>query len=277
MDSRAKVIVLIIAIFISLSVAFGAFYLFQREHARNVVLEATLDELTAKQKASDAKLMDAQKSLAGLESKLKDTNNQIDTLTVQLQQEKAAKEEALAKIDQMRSDLDQQKASRADLENKLNKAQNDLKAIQARVGSIESEKAALESKVKDLEAKSNVELGKIVVNPEAVAAPKAQDDKSKGAGKPAATTPAVKKEEAKAVALEGKVLVLNKEYNFLVMNLGNKDGIAVGDTFAVYRGDKYIGDVKVEKVQDAMSAAGFASDDVKNNVKEGDKVVKKIK
>ena len=272
MDSRAKVIVLIIAIFISLSVAFGAFYLFQREHARNVVLETTLKELTEKQRASDAKLMDAQKSLSALEAKLKDTNDQIDILNNQLQQEKVAKEEAQNKMEQMRSDLDQQKTARVDLENRLIKAQDELKTIQAKVGAMESTKAALELKVKDLEAKSNVELGKIVVSPE-VTTVKALDDKSKAAGKPVV----VKKEEVKAAALEGKVLVLNKEYNFLVMNLGNKDGVAIGDTFAVYRGDKYIGDVKVEKVQDAMAAAGFASDDVKNKVKEGDKVVRKAK
>jgi CII-binding regulator of phage lambda lysogenization HflD len=277
MDSRAKVIVLIIAIFISLSVAFGAFYLFQREHARNIVLESTLEELTAKQKASDAKLSEAQKSLSVLESKLKDTNSQIDALTNQLQQEKAAKEEALARIDQMRADLDQQKSSRQDLENKLNKAQDDLRVIQNKVGAIESEKASLELKVKNLEAKANVELGKIVVIPEAAVAPQVQDNKSKNALKPPSAAPVAKKEEVKAAALEGKVLVLNKEYNFLVMNLGNKEGVAIGDTFGVYRGDKYIGDVKVEKVQDAMSAAGFASDDVKNNVREGDKVVKKNK
>jgi len=270
MDSRAKIIVLIIAIFISISVAFGAFYLFQREHSRNIVLEATLDELTIKQKASDAKLLEAQKSLSALESKLKDTNSQIDTLNSQLQQEKTAKEEALARIDQMKSDLDQQKESRADLEKKLSKAQDDLRAIQAKLGKIESEKATLESKVKELEAKSDVELGKIVVSPEAAAVVPV-------AGKPQAAVPVVKKEEPKAAALEGKVLVLNKEYNFLVINLGNKDGIAVGDEFAVYHGDKYIGNVKAEKVQDAMTAAGFGSDDLKDKVKEGDKVVRKAK
>ncbi len=276
MDSRAKIIVLIIAILISLSVAFGAFYLFQREHTRNVALEATLDELTTKQKASDAKLLDAQKSLSALETKLKDTTSQIDDLNNQLQQEKAAKEEALSKIDQMKSDLDQQKESRADLERRLSKAQEDLREIQSKLGTMESEKAKLESKVKDLEAKSNVELGKIVVSPESAAAPKVQDDKSKVPGK-ATATPVAKKEETKAQSLEGKVLVLNKEYNFLVMNLGSKDGVGVGDEFSVYRGDKYIGDVKVEKVQDSMAAAGFASDDVKNKVKEGDKVVTKAK
>jgi len=276
MNSRAKVIVLIIVILISLSVAGGTLYLFQKEHTRNIELETQLNDLTAKQKSAEAKLAEAQRSISTLESKIKDNTSQIETLTSQLDQEKIAKEDALVKMEQMRSELEQQKQLRSDLEKKLTKAEGDVRGIQAKLGAIESEKAKLEAKVKELEVKSNVELGKIVVNPETVQqAAKPQGDKSQNAGRPAAATPLVKKEEAKAQALEGKVLVLNKEYNFLVLNLGNKDGVAAGDQFAVYRGDQYIGDVKVEKVQDAMAAAGFTSDDVKNKVKEGDKVVRK--
>ena len=62
----------------------------------------------------------------------------------------------------------------------------------------------------------------------------------------------------------------------MVINLGRKDGAAVGDQFSIYHGNQYIGDVKVEKVQEAMSAAGFVSDEAKNNVKEGDRVIKKF-
>jgi len=247
MNSKIKLIVLIGVILVSLSIAGGGFYLLQKERVRNVELGNMLDELTVKQKAGEAKLLEAQKSISSLESKLKDTASQIDSLSNQLQQEKTAKEEALTKI-----------------ENRLTKAQNDVKNIQAKLGTIETEKAKLESKVKELEAKANVELGKIVVSPESVQVKP-----------PVGAATVVKAVEAKAQSLEGKVLVLNKEYNFVVINLGNKDGIAVGDQFAVYHGDKYIGDVKVEKLQDVMSAAGFASDDVKNKVKEGDKVVRK--
>lgn len=265
MNSKAKVIILIIVILISLSVAGGALYLFQNEHTRNIELENKLNDLTTKQKAAETRLAEAQRSISTLESSLKDNTSQIENLTSQLEQEKTAKEDALAKIEQMRAELDQQKQLRSDLEKKLSKAENDAKGIQAKLGAIESEKAKLEAKVRDLEAKSNVELGKIVVSPETAQA-RPQDNQSGNAARPAA---------APGQLLEGKVLVLNKEYNFLVINLGNKDGVGVGDLFAVYRADKYIGDVKVEKVQEAMAAAGLGSEDVKNKVKEGDKVVRK--
>jgi len=265
MNSTVKVIILVIIILISLGVAGGAFYFYQQEYSRNISLQGKLDELTSKQKVTEGKLLDAQKSIANLEEKLKDTTTQLDTLGLQLQQEKTSKEEALAKMGQMQADFDQQKGLRSDLENKLTKAQDELRTIQAKLGSIESEKAKLEARIKELETKSNVELGKIVVTPEG------------NQVAPVTTGPQASNPPAPAQNLEGKVLVLNKEYNFVVINLGNKDGVAIGDQFSVYQGNKNIGEVKVEKVQEAMSAAGFVTDSLKNKVKEGDKVVKKTK
>ena len=75
--------------------------------------------------------------------------------------------------------------------------------------------------------------------------------------------------------LQGKVLVINKDYNFAVINLGSKDGIKLGDIFSVYHNDTYIGDVKVEKIHDSMSAAGFSSLEGGTKVGENDKVVLK--
>ena len=49
----------------------------------------------------------------------------------------------------------------------------------------------------------------------------------------------------------------------------------MGDVFSVYHGNNYIGDLKVEKLQESMSAAGFVTEDLKNKVQEGDKVSKK--
>ena len=72
-------------------------------------------------------------------------------------------------------------------------------------------------------------------------------------------------------------MVLNKEYNFAVINLGSTDGVNIGDLFSVYHNDKYIGDVKIEKVHDSMSAAGFESTAIKDNISEGDKVTQQIK
>ncbi len=269
MNPRSKIIVLIIAILISLSLAGTGLLLFQREHVKNIQLEDRIEELSAKQKATEARFLEAQKVLATLESRFKEATAQIDTLNSQLEQERLSKEAALAKIDESLEIVKQQNGLRLDLEKKLNKAQDDVLLIQSKLVTIESEKKTLQVKVKELEAKAQVELGKIVVSPETSSqSVKPQEEKAQ---------PVVLSKPSAGITQgqEGKVLVLNKEYNFVVVNLGSKEGVVVGDQFSVYRGDKYIGDVKVEKVQEAMSAAGFLIEGVKNKVKEGDKVIKK--
>ena len=161
--------------------------------------------------------------------------------------------------------------------------------MQAQLKDLESRKNELEAKIKDLEEKASqaqsqgVELGKIVVSPEATAGAAAVVPAAKAAArqkqakKAAAPTAVPIATTAGVSGLEGKVLVINRDYSFVVINLGSKDGVNVGDVFSIYHNNKYIGDVKVEKVHDSMAAAGFVSSDIKDKINEGDQVVSKTK
>ena len=71
---------------------------------------------------------------------------------------------------------------------------------------------------------------------------------------------------------DGQVVVINREYDFIVMNLGKNHGVSVGQEFQVARGGEVLGRVKVEKVYDELSAAAILPDSKKNNMKEGDSV-----
>lgn len=278
----APTIILILIILIALALAGGSFYLFQKERTKSLELEEKLDEINTKQRITENRLKESEKFISDLQSKLQEAKVQIDTLNTGLQQEKTVRQEALAKLEVLRVDLDEQKRLRSDLEKKFNQAQEDVRKTQAQLKDLDSEKTALEIKIKDLETKSNVELGKIVVSPEAAVTK--QKTKKEKAVKPAAqpkpkpvASPKSKVKTTVVAGPEGKVLVINKDYNFIVINLGGKDGVKEGDIFSVYHDAKYLGDVKVEKVHDAMSAAGFVSGTVKDNVAEGDKVVQKVK
>jgi hypothetical protein len=153
----------------------------------------------------------------------------------------------------------------------------------------------LETKISYLEAKTrDIELGKIVVSTPTEGAPamnkaelakakkeqaaKAKAEKKQKAllAKKTQQQPKPKPQQQAPVVSqsEGKVLVVNKEYNFAVISLGSRDGVAVGKVFSVYHNGAYIGDMRVEKVHDAMSAAGFTTLD-KNKISEGDKVSSK--
>jgi len=266
--ASASIAILIVLIVISLSLAGGGFYLYQKERATNLELQDKIQEITTKQRITENRLEESKKSISDLQLKLQEAKLQMNTLSNDLQQEKTARLEAQNKIEQLRVDLEQQKGLRSDLEKKLNQAQDDVRKTQAQLKQLESQKTELEVKVKELQIQpQGVELGKIVVSPET--AP------SKSAVK--ATQIASEKKEKKPTALEGKVLVVNKDYNFVVINLGSKDGVGLGNVFSLYHNNKYLGDVKIEKIHDSMAAAGFVSGDIKDKVNEGDKVVQKVK
>ena len=267
---RLAVILLVILMLVSLSAAGMGFYLYQKEHAKNIELEEKIEELSTKQKATEAKLLEAENTLSSLEIKFKEASSHISDLTNELSQEKASKAEVVSNLEQIKSDLEQQKGLRLDLENKLNQARDKLRSMRNKLDALESERKNLESKVKDLESNpQGVELGKIVVSPEVITA------------EPQIKKTSLAKKAKEAVLaekpIEGKVLVVNKEYNFVVINLGSRDGVGLGQVFSISRGNNYIGDVKIEKLHDSMAGASFLSDEIKDKIKEGDKVVKRAK
>lgn len=272
MNIRAKssVVLLIALMLIFLFAAGTGFYLYQKEHTKNIELEEKIEELNIKQKITEAKFLEAQKIISSLEIKIKESETQISELSDEINKEKASKAEALSNLEQIKQEIEEQRTLKLDLESKLSQAQNEVKSMQSKLVVLDSNKKDLELKIKDLEDKSTgVELGKIVVNPEPVKA-----DNVKGKKKAAAVKVANEAVSAEK-SLEGKVLVVNKEYNFVVINLGSRDGVGLGQVFSIYQGKNLIGDVKVEKLHDSMAAAGFILDDTKNKVKEGDSVVKK--
>ena len=71
----------------------------------------------------------------------------------------------------------------------------------------------------------------------------------------------------------GQVVVINREYDFIVMNMGKNQGLAIGQQFKIVRGGEVLGTVKVEKVYDELSAAAILPESKKDAISEGDAVV----
>jgi len=262
--ASAPVFVLIVLLIISLSLTGGGFYLFQKERLKAMDLATKLEEVTEKERITEAKLEESKKVVGDLQVKLQESRDLLERTNAELQQEKATTQEALSKVDQLKSDIQQSDNVKAELEKKLAQAEANAKKAEVKLKDLQGEKDQLETRLKQMSSKpQGVELGNIVVSPESGV--------SSSAAAPVEVKPAA------SGLLEGKVLVINKDYNFLVLNLGAKDGIKIGDIFSVYQANKYIGDVKVEKVHESMAAAGFLAEDIKSKIAEGDRVVQKAK
>lgn len=269
-NSGKTTVLLVILIILSLGLAGGVFYLFQQEQAMTIKLQDDLDEATAKYSIAEAKVKESENTIKKLDLQLQESKDKVDSLSEQIKQEQEAKKTAREELEKVKADLTTQKSLRVKLEGDLKLAQNSLKKAQAQLQELQGRKDLLESQAGALAGKkdSDVELGTIVVGPETQTAVSLSGPATRGPATSAAARPSVS-------ASEGKVLVVNREYNFAVINLGSKDGVAIGDVFYVYHNNKYIGDITLEKIHDSMAAAGFASSKMKNKIAEGDRVVKK--
>lgn len=70
------------------------------------------------------------------------------------------------------------------------------------------------------------------------------------------------------------ILTVNREYNFVVINLGRNNAIKESQLFNVFRstkkGSTFIGKIQVQKVYDEMSAADILSEEPNQTIQKGD-------
>ncbi|KPK98107.1 MAG: hypothetical protein AMJ95_05760 [Omnitrophica WOR_2 bacterium SM23_72] len=269
-QGKALTIVFIVLISITLAFTGGVIYLLQKEKLRAVELENSLKDLTKKQAFTEEELSKSRKLITDLQLRLDESKSEIKLLTADLELQKKDSQQAQSRMEQLNIDLAEQQQLRQDLEKKFNLAEEDLRNAMSKIKELDSEKETLEAKVKELEAKTQeVELGKIVVSPDV--------DISGSKHYEIPEVSVMPGRVSQMLGVQGKVLVVNKEYNFVVINVGAKDGVDVGDEFSVFDNNSLIGDIKVEKVHDSMAAAGFLTADMKNKISEGDKVVQKVR
>lgn len=311
MADKAKasgLIIPIILILLSLSLAGGGFYLYKKEQSLNLGLQQELNNIKTKLTLSEKEYEEAQKKISVLDMQLGESQTEVDKLKKQLDDETAAKEQSEKMINDLKTDLSQQKMLKAELEKQFNQSRNDLIKVQNQIKDLESQKNDLEVKLKEMEEKyqEGIELGKIVVtSPSGLTAAEVIPEPVQVQVEPVQAEPvkikSVKFKKNKAVKFEkeivekapaidkieevradspagqkGSILVVNKDYNYVVINLGNEEGVRLGDLFSIYHKNKYIGDVKVAKVHDSLSAADFVMPEIKDKINEGDVVVKKI-
>jgi hypothetical protein len=99
------------------------------------------------------------------------------------------------------------------------------------------------------ENKESVELPAIVVRPSQISG-------KVGPPQQAQTAP----------LLSGKILAINKENKFVIIDLGQDHGVKIGDTFGVSRADKPIANIEVIQTRKEISACDIRSETAPINV-----------
>jgi len=285
MNSSGKVVTLFIIIFILLLISLTAISMFflQQETKQRRDFEAKLGEAQKQMTTIQSELELVKKEKFVLEEKNKEADNRINDLSDELSLEKGLKSQMKTENASLKTQLEQEQLAKkqlqeetdkqlaalekksAELTAQLNDGKKFLQDMDARAKSFENENvslkeklaklqegffpSSLDSKDQDIEqakkkiAANQVQLDKIVIAPKEVP--------------------------------EGRVLSVDTETEFVIINLGEKDGVRLGALLAVYRGKDYLGDIKVTRLQPEMAAADLLPPFSSKLVRKNDQVISK--
>lgn len=255
--AKAVVVILIILLVLSLSGVGIGFYFFQQERGKVVLLNVELEDLKVDKRIAEVNLAESQRKVAQLNAQFETDQSEIEKLNSALEQSKIEKNQFYTQIRDLQLKVKEYKRLKKEWDDKQINAQEQIEELEEQ---LKETKDRLQAVAGRSEGKDEVALGKIVIG---------QNDESSAA----ISVGSIKR--TSSAQLQGTVLVVNLDHDFVVISLGTKDGVGSNDIFAVYHNENYIGDVKVDKARDIMSACAFTSEQIKAKIKEGDKVIKK--
>jgi len=150
----------------------------------------------------------------------------------------------------LENQLRQLKEEKSELERRLNEIELFLQDRFSRKKDIESigqpdtGRNTSEIQITSRPAKESIELPPIVVRPQTALTTAVPSKKEE---------PAVE-ENSEQVFVGGSVLGVNKEGNFVIIDLGKNAGVKSGDTLKVYREGKAVASIEIIEVRESISA-----------------------
>ncbi|MSR65469.1 MAG: hypothetical protein EXS18_06775 [Verrucomicrobiae bacterium] len=219
-------------------------------------LKADLATTTSSLDTTQKSLTSTKNDLGSTKKTLEDTKTELVTTKTDLATTKSDKEKAEAKFseaDKRAADLTQQVAERdaklADIDKKIAEAGAPIEELKGKINEltqqvtvIEGEKKTLSEKVKQQE----VELAQLMGKDGRVVLP---------------------------TGLRGKILVYEKNWNFVVLNVGKRDGAIENGELTVFRNTKIVGRIRLTAVNTHLAIANILPQWSKMEIQEGDQVI----
>lgn len=230
-----------------------------------------------------------------LEKKYDDVKEKVLNLQSEKEQIKAAKEQYQAeseeyqrKIQSVETRFNQIKTQAAKISSERINLEEQLKEKEARLAEMESkivelkkqaEEAMLACKVTPADVKTSLASageGLVFGAPETASSsvPAVTEDVAPPPAVEPFVTPSAPVAVQAPMATGPRVLTVNRKFNFVVVNMGMKDGLKMGDTLKVFKGGAENATLQIEKLYDKFSAATIVREDPTSQVREGDEVRK---
>ena len=270
-SGRVLIIFLIIAVVLTVSIAGTTIFFFQSEINRRKTVEADLEKSQAIAVAMQTEVSQTKKQITLLEEKNKEADERINSLLDELELEEGLKEEMKTELASVKKQLEEAVAAKDKAAKMVDEGSKETKAriteLEAKLTKEINQKLALENELKALKQQGPV----VMSGGKPLDVQTAQENVAKDLEE-------VNLEKIVVVPdgiPEGRVLSVDIDTEFVIVNLGEKDGIKQGNLLSVYRGKEYLGDIRITRVQPEMSAADLVPPFSAQLVRKNDQVVSK--
>ncbi len=229
-------------------------------------LDAARESLTS----GEAKITQTQQALASTKKELAEANTNLTTA-------KAERDQATSQVASLQSDVEKAKADVTSLTTQKTAAESQVAQLQA-------DNQAKQKELDDLKTASTT-AQPTGPSPEQVAKEKEQETlitqlQQKVENQTAELSKYRQADEDRKQGLmrpgtEGQVLAVNPAWNFVVLSLGDKNGVVNNAELLVKRGRQLIGKVRVTSVEPSTSVADIVSNSVPQGIviNPGDRVI----
>lgn len=242
MNHKAKAVTIFL---VTLSVLFLCVvliitYLLREETNRRLAVEKSLNQMTAAKIELERQLADSQRQSVLLQERMKESDLKIKGLISDLDLAKSQQEVLTKENTDLKEAMEKEQKEKAILDQKMSQAVGELDALKEKLSKLERTN---QEKKTHAVTKEEVPLGTIVVKPNSP--------------------------EGSAAA---SILTINKEYQFVVTNLGSQDLATPDQILTVTRDNQEIGELNIQRVQGNLSVADPVPPLKVEILKEGDRV-----
>jgi hypothetical protein len=248
------IVLFLILSFVSFSLTFVLCFVRENEKVKRISLEAQVSQLEGDK--------------AGLQLKVQDLNAEKDVLTKDLDKQKEVVDSYKTKLRDQKLTLDEQTKRLEAIDSELTTMRNEYsefkKSSSGIIDDYKQQNQELLAQIARLQGPSNEQFSGPSMAPDV---PQAEPGDPANPNVSVELAPVIVKPQ---ISVSGKVEVINRKFNFVISNIGQDDGLKIGDVLNVYRNDKPIGLVRVEKLYDVLSASAIIEERDEMKIQEGD-------
>jgi peptidoglycan hydrolase CwlO-like protein len=205
------------------------------------------------------KLNTTQKTLTTAQGDLKSTKETLEQTTNQLS-------EAKSRVDALTGELSKAQGRVTDLEQKVTQteqkvteAQTKLSDVQSRLGAESAAAQEAQTKLTGLETEKKILADDLAGEKARVKELQSYIDRSQTGEMPP--------------GIVGKIVAINRNWNFVVLNVGMKQGVVENGEMIVYRNKVFVGKVRVVSTEANTAVADIIPASVQGQIQEGDEVM----